>query len=299
MPYWEPTFYSALYTALGFTFLSMLLYLAGIFDLRGDGAIRWLRKARVLRAPFREAGIILGLYSLWGLIGAYNLANYQGAVGRGEDIWHWERRFHLPSELAMQQPVLHHPLWAKTLNQYYIYGHVNSVIILLLWLWYRHRDKYDRGRLMLILFTLTSVVVQWIPVAPPRFLPYGVADVGRMFNQTVYESVAKGSADQLAAMPSVHEGWAILVAVVVFVSTTSRWRWVVLLHPVFMMYVVVCTGNHFWADGIVAGALLAVVMAGLRLYDVALARTERLRMPVIVDQPGSSEPYEPSGALRA
>jgi hypothetical protein len=120
-----------------------------------------------------------------------------------------------------------------------------------------------------------------------------------MFNQTVYESVAKGSADQLAAMPSVHEGWAILVAVVVFVSTTSRWRWVVLLHPVFMMYVVVCTGNHFWADGIVAGALLAVVMAGLRLHDVALARTQRLRIPVIVDQPGSSEPYEPSGALRA
>ena len=111
--------------------------------------------------------------------------------------------------------------------------------------------------------------MQWIPVAPPRFLGYGVVDIGRLFNQTVYQSVAKGSADQLAAMPSVHEGWAILVAVVVFVSTKSRWRWVVLLHPIFMMYVVVCTGNHYWVDCIVAGALLALVMAGLRLYDLA------------------------------
>jgi hypothetical protein len=133
------------------------------------------------------------------------------------------------------------------------------------------------------------VVVQWIPVAPPRFLPYGVADIGRMLNETVYQSVAKGSADQLAAMPSVHEGWSILVAVVVFTSTKSRWRWVVLLHPVFMMYVVVCTGNHYWADGIVSAALLALVMAALRVYDLAVTRTHGTPVPSIIEQAGPSD----------
>jgi hypothetical protein len=274
--YWEPTFYSALYAGVIFVGVSLSLYSLCLFDLAGGGrTFRTLRFLRSLRAPFREAGIIMGLYTLWALIGVYNLANYQGADQRGRDIWHFERWLHLPSENWMQGPALHHPLWGKTLDQYYIYGHVNAMIILLLWLWFRHRDKYKRGRAILILFTLSSVVVQWVPVAPPRFIGYGVIDLGKKYGQTVYQSVAHGSADQLAAFPSVHEGWAILVAAVVFTSTKSRWRWVVLLHPIFMMYVVVVTGNHYWMDGIVAGLLLALTFGVLRLYDLARARLSR------------------------
>ncbi len=269
--YWEPTFYSTLYTGVGFWAANWFLYSLAIFDLSGDGWIRYVRHSRRLRAPLREAAIILGLYSLWGLIGAYNIANFAGAIGRGVDIWKIERRLHLPNEAWMQGPALHHPLFGKALNQYYIYGHVNAVIIVLLWLWFRHREHYARGRALLILFTLSSVLVQWVPVAPPRFLHYGVVDVGRLYNQTLYASIHSGSADQLAAMPSVHEGWAILVAAIVFMSTSSRWRYVVCLHPILMLYDVVVTGNHYWADGIVAGALLAIVIALLRGYDRAMA----------------------------
>ncbi|MDX6212378.1 MAG: hypothetical protein QOF82_1465 [Frankiales bacterium] len=281
--YWEPTFYSTLWAGVVFWAAHALLYTLGIFDLSGQGKIRYVRKARSLRNPCREAAIILALYSLWGLIGAYNIANYTGAISRGVDIWKAERWLHLPSEAWMQGPALHHAWVGKALNQYYIYGHVNAVIILLVWLWFRHRDKYPRGRAILILFTLSSVLVQWVPVAPPRFLHYGVVDVGRLYNQTLYASIHSGSADQLAAMPSVHEGWAILVAVVVFMSTRSRWRYVVCLHPVLMMYDVVMTGNHYWADGIVAGALLALVIGGLRLYDVLLARVLPSYPPVPLD----------------
>jgi hypothetical protein len=281
--YWEPTFYSTLWAGVVFWAAHALLYTLGIFDLSGQGKIRYVRRVRSLRNPCREAAIILALYSLWGLIGAYNIANYTGAISRGVDIWKAERWLHLPSEAWMQGPALHHAWVGKALNQYYIYGHVNAVIILLVWLWFRHRDKYPRGRAILILFTLSSVLVQWIPVAPPRFLHYGVVDVGRLYNETLYASIHSGSADQLAAMPSVHEGWAILVAVVVFMSTRSRWRYVVCLHPILMMYDVVMTGNHYWADGIVAGALLALVIGGLRLYDVLLARVLPSYPPVPLD----------------
>jgi hypothetical protein len=270
--YWEPTFYSTLYTGVGFWAANWALYTLGIFDLSGNGWRRHLRSLRKLRAPFREAAIILGLYSLWGLIGAYNIANYHGAIQRGVDIWKIERWLHLPDEAWLQGPALHHPLFGKALNQYYIYGHVNAIIIVLVWLWFRHRADYARGRAVLILFTLASVLVQWVPVAPPRFLHYGVVDLGRLYNQTLYASIHSGSADQLAAMPSVHEGWSILVAVVVFMSTRSRWRYVVWLHPILMMYVVVMTGNHYWADGIVAGVMLALVVGVLRLWDAAMAR---------------------------
>jgi hypothetical protein len=32
------------------------------------------------------------------------------------------------------------------------------------------------------------------------------------------------------------------------------------------------TGNHYWADGIVAGVMLALVVGVLRLWDAAMAR---------------------------
>src|SRR3954454_16419763 len=127
MPYWEPTFYSVLYTGIGFAFISLFLYCLGVFKPSGQRSARYLRWVRFGRAPFREAAIIALLYSLWGLIGAYNIANYRGAVERGQDIWRIERALYLPSEAWMQGPALHHPLFGKLLNQYYIYGHVNAI----------------------------------------------------------------------------------------------------------------------------------------------------------------------------
>ncbi|CAM5589880.1 Inositol phosphorylceramide synthase OS=Streptomyces alboniger OX=132473 GN=CP975_30815 PE=4 SV=1 [Streptomyces alboniger] len=38
-------------------------------------------------------------------------------------------------------------------------------------------------------------------------------------------------ANQFAAMPSLHFGWALMVAVGMIVATSTRWRWLWLLHP--------------------------------------------------------------------
>ena len=43
--------------------------------------------------------------------------------------------------------------------------------------------------------------------------------------------------------------------------STSRWRWLFLLHVALTMMVVSATGNHWWLDGIVAIVLLAVALA--------------------------------------
>ena len=63
-------------------------------------------------------------------------------------------------------------------------------------------------------------------------------------------------------MPSVHVGWAILVAIAVIGTARTRWRWLILLYPALTTLVVVVTANHYWADGIVAAALLGPGPAG-------------------------------------
>ncbi len=62
-------------------------------------------------------------------------------------------------------------------------------------------------------------------------------------------------------MPSVHVGWAVLVAIAVIATARSRWRWLALLYPAMTTLAVVVTANHFWLDGIVAIAILAIVLA--------------------------------------
>ena len=70
-----------------------------------------------------------------------------------------------------------------------------------------------------------------------------------------------GVSDQFAAMPSIHVGWAAVVSFGIVAASTSRWRWLFLLHLILTMIVVSATGNHWWLDGIVAIVLLVVGIA--------------------------------------
>ncbi len=141
--------------------------------------------------------------------------------------------------------------------------HFAALGVLLLWLFARHRRRYPEVRTVLVLLTAGSLLIQLVPVAPPRLLP-GYVDTATRYGQSVY-GVAGLSVDQLGAMPSVHVGWALLVGWAVVRVSPSRYRWWVLAHPVLTVFVVVATANHFWLDGIVAAALLASGIALLRL----------------------------------
>ena len=59
-------------------------------------------------------------------------------------------------------------------------------------------------------------------------------------------------------MPSLHVGWAALIALSMILITRTKWRWLWLLHPIITFGVVVVTANHYWLDGIVVLILLAI-----------------------------------------
>ena len=77
-----------------------------------------------------------------------------------------------------------------------------------------------------------------------------MVDLAARYHQSVYDGLGKGITDQLSAMPSVHVGWAVLVAAAVIAVGKSRWRWLALLHPVLTSYFIVVTANHYWLDGV-------------------------------------------------
>ena len=99
-----------------------------------------------------------------------------------------------------------------------------------------------------------------LPVTPPRLLTsLGMVDTGHAGGISIYQAPVLGSmSNEYAAMPSLHVGWALLIAVVLIAACRTRWRWLWLLHPVATVFVVVSTANHYWLDGIAgAGLVLA------------------------------------------
>jgi PAP2 superfamily len=221
----------------------------------------WPRRLAVAAGVAQEAAVLLALFALWQLAGSFSLIGPGGALARAQWIWHAERVVHLPSEAGIQQAFLGHPLLVQALNLYYASLHFVVLMTCLVWVYVRHRRQYPQVRITLVLFTAGALLVQFLPVAPPRMLAGdGLVDTAARYGQSVYGSVEGFNADQLSAMPSVHVGWALLVALVVVQVSRSRWRWLALGYPLLTLLAVIVTANHFWLDGIAAALLLALAL---------------------------------------
>jgi hypothetical protein len=271
VPHIDPTWQLAAITA------GVLLLAAVVLRLIG-----WSRSS----AAAAEATLVASLYTAWQLIGTITHRNVEGATANAMTVWRVQRALHLPSELAMQQAITPHHWLVEVANAYYVYGHFNPIVVLLAWVFWRHRAAYPRVRLLLCLLTATAFVVHFIPVAPPRLMPQlGFRDIALEYGQSVYGSFGAGIPGQLLAMPSLHVGWAILLAYVVVTTARSRWRWLAVLHPVLMSVDVAVTANHWWADGIVCGVLLVLCIAAERA-GVAVVRS--LRMSGLEAEPATA-----------
>jgi len=242
-----------------------------------------------LAALTREATLISGLYAFWQLAGELSVVGTAGAYARGAWIERTERTLRLPSEVDLQKAFVDHDWVIHAANLYYATMHFGVLFVFLIWLFARHRDRYPKIRRVLALTTLVCLVIQLLPVAPPRLLPqFGYVDTAAKLHESVY-SLGFG-ADSLSAMPSVHVAWAVLIAWAVYRIGSGAARWLGIVHAVFTAFVVVVTANHFWADGIVAVAVLVVCAlleeAGSRV--VARAREPRAAEPELAEVGASS-----------
>jgi hypothetical protein len=267
---------------------ALLLALSGlIWLLKPRGP-----KGRALVAAVKECGIVLGLFSFWQLAGTLAHHNAAGAVHRGERLLAVERDLHIANEHGTQRLIEGHSVLAQACNIYYIYGHFNGLILFLAFVWFAHRALYPSVRMTVVLLTAGCFVLHTlVTVAPPRLLPGGgFADTAAEYGQSVYGQTTLNVADQLSAFPSVHVGWAALVAWWMWRASPWRWGWVGVAHLAVTSFVVVATANHYWLDGLAAIGILAVALV--------LQATVPLLVPATgargAGSDGPPEPTEPA-----
>ncbi|GIE87044.1 phosphatase PAP2 family protein [Actinoplanes regularis] len=220
-----------------------------------------------LLAALRELGFVAILFVVY-KIGRVAATGHVGeAFSNAHTLWDLERWLHLPGELSFQHRLLSWPGLVGVANSYYAYVHFPATVGVLIWLYVYRPAHYRWTRNVLALLTGAALLVHFgYPLAPPRMLTEtGMLDLARIYGPAVYGAPETDHlSNQYAAMPSLHVGWAVVIAVVLITVTSSRWRGLWLLHPVITLLVVVATGNHYWLDAIAALALLAVAYLVMR-----------------------------------
>src|SRR5699024_10500596 len=110
-------------------------------------------------------------------------------------------------------------------NYEYATTYIITTLAVLIWLFCCQPGHYRWARNSFVLLTGVSLLCFWCyPVAPSRLLPgEGFVDTVRL-GQTwgSWGSPMIEGANQLAAMPSLHIGWAVWVSVVL-VKSVRKW----------------------------------------------------------------------------
>ncbi|MFI2436200.1 phosphatase PAP2 family protein [Streptomyces sp. NPDC018693] len=216
----------------------------------------------------RELLLVAGLFLVYKLGRQLATGHTGEAFRNARDVWHAERWLRLPGEDWVQSLLLHGDTLVRLANTYYATVHFPATAAFLVWLYLRRPAHYVWARRVLAAVTAAALVLHLaMPLAPPRMLAAtGLIDTGAVYGPSVYGPPESDQlSNQFAAMPSLHFGWALMVAIGLIVATRSRWRRLWLLHPALTLLVIVGTANHYWVDAIAAAVLLGAALAVIRV----------------------------------
>ena len=163
-------------------------------------------------------------------------------------------------EIPIQQYFLDKELLIQFLNQFYMRIHLPSTIIFFVWLYHKRRQHYfyiRNGFLLANIITLFFYI--GFPCAPPRMLnEIGFVDTLLAISEiNLYEGNLSKLFNQYAAVPSMHFGNALLIAAVTYLLADRTWvKWGTIIYPIFVLLVIVITGNHFFVDALLGGIIV-------------------------------------------
>jgi len=211
-----------------------------------------------------ELGLLVLLYVAYS--GSRLLASDDLGAARdnAQELLRLEHAWHLDVERTLSGWFLDVPALGLAGSYYYATAHYVVTLVVVLWLHRRGGAAYLRSRNALVVATVAGLLCYlWFPVAPPRLTGLGHTDVMEAYAASGWwggqASAPRGLGEytnELAAMPSLHAGWALWVLVAVTAAGAPLLvRRLALAHVLVTAVVVVGTGNH-WVLDVVGGWLL-------------------------------------------
>ena len=210
------------------------------------------------------------------------------AWANAERIIEWERRLGALIELDVQNAFIDHVAFIQFWNLYYGLFHFAFTAIAFGWALLRLAPStYCWWRNSIVVMTLLALVgYAAYPLMPPRLVAncgsFGACRANPVFVDTVtevggiwsFESEAvQAVTNQYAAMPSLHIGWAMWVAGLIWTCARGRAsRTIAAFHPVATLFGITVTGNHWWLDAVGGVAVFILGMGVAELLRRAVGR---------------------------
>ena len=247
------------------------------------------RKALVGSGPQHRPALIGQLLVIGLFLGFYDALRdlAPGRVGAAESaargVLSAERWLHVDVEHRLNAWLTGHPALGLLAGDWYDTAHFFVTLPLLAFVWWRAAPAtYRRLRDVLLLTNVIGFVVYLlVPLAPPRLVT-GLGYVDTVATRHAlggWSATLSHAADQYAAMPSLHVGWALWCTLVVFTLTQRRLvRIAAVLYPCVTTVVILATANH-WVFDAGAGALCLALGA---IGAAAHARRAEAVVPVAV-----------------
>jgi PAP2 superfamily len=214
----------------------------------------------------REIVLIVTLFLVYRQVRYLTRNDTAAAVSNAHGVVRLERRLGMFSERTLQGIVMHSHTVVTFLNRYYVLVHFPISLLFVVWVLTRHPEWYRPIRTWFVLVTAAALAIHVaFPLAPPRMLSgEGFVDTLQRFGPRIYTTDTNRSmANQFAAMPSLHFGWALMVALGFVAIKRTRRSLLAFAHPALTLLAIVATANHYWLDAAVAGLLVAVVAVAI------------------------------------
>jgi hypothetical protein len=238
---------------------------------------RWsvLLERRVYRDA-AELTLVALAFLLYFIVRANVIDRPEVALENARHVVNLEQGLGIFVEPSWQRAVLGNDLLVRFFNFVYFWLDFPLIAGLGLWMYARRRPQYTFTRDAILFSGALALVVYYLfPVAPPRLLPEtGLIDTLQAFNNASYQAQStEFFVNPYAAVPSLHVGWALLVATGMVLAFPSN-RLALLLaigHVLAQSSSTVFTGNHYFLDGAAglgaaAGGLAFAVFMQTRGY---------------------------------
>jgi hypothetical protein len=234
------------------------------------GRLGFVTQRRLYRDA-AEIALVVVAFLLYFVVRANVIDRPDVALDNARQIIDAEQALGIYAEAAWQDAIIGRELLVRCFNFVYFWLDFPLIAALGLWMYFWRRAQYTFTRdAVLFSGALALIVYTLFPVAPPRLLPEtGLLDTLQVYNNASYQAQStQFFVNPYAAMPSLHVGWAVLVALGVTRAMPGN-RLVLVLalaHVVAQSTSTVFTGNHYfldWAGGLVAagaGLCFAVFM---------------------------------------
>jgi hypothetical protein len=225
--------------------------------------------SRTYRGPIEVAGAV-ALYAVYEVVRGFGSEDFAAARLHTDEIVSLERSLGVYWEHGVQTASLGVPGLGSALGFLYLALHLVGTAAFLIWVHRSHRRAFAFVRTSIVLATAIALVGYVLyPAAPPRLAGLGFSDAVSSHTGLNLSSDLLGALyNPIAAVPSLHFGYALIVGA--GMAWLARRRWVKIvgaLYPLAMLYIIVATGNHFLFDAVAGGAV--VIAAWLLAAAVA------------------------------